>query len=59
MRAAQKLLGVLIIGGGSAREGVVLEGVKGVKYAPKTPGMYKNSEKNKRFPALIDLKIYK
>ncbi len=33
MRAAQELLGVLTIGGGSAQQGVVVEGVKEVKYA--------------------------
>jgi hypothetical protein len=37
VRVAQKLLGVLTIGGGSLvpRQKVVVEGVKGVKYAPK------------------------
>jgi hypothetical protein len=39
-------------------QGVVVEGVKGVKCAPKPPGMYENSKKG-RFPALIDLKITK
>jgi hypothetical protein len=38
-------------------QGVVVEGVKGVKFAPKPPGMYENSEKNRRFLALIALKI--
>jgi hypothetical protein len=45
MRAAQKLLGVPTIGGGSAQAGVVVEGVKGVKYALKPPGMYENGKK--------------
>jgi hypothetical protein len=35
------------------RQGVVVEGVKGVKYTPKPPGMYKNSKK-RQFLALID-----
>ncbi len=39
--ATQKLLGVQI------------EGVKGVKYAPKPPGMYKNGEKTRGFPFLL------
>ncbi len=38
---------------------VVVEGVKGVKYTPKPPGMYENGEKNGQFPALIDFKIAK
>jgi hypothetical protein len=38
-------------------QGVVVEGDKGVKYAPKLPEMYENSKKNGRFPTLIDLKI--
>ncbi len=39
------------------RQGVVVEGVKGLKYAPKPPRMYKDSGKNGQFSALIDLKI--
>jgi hypothetical protein len=35
---------------------VVVEGVKGVKYAPKPPRMYENG-KNRWFLALIDLKM--
>ncbi len=54
MRAAQKLLGALTIGRGSAAQGVVVEGVKGVKYTPELFRMYQNGEKNRRFPALID-----
>ncbi len=54
MRAAQKLLGALTIGRGSAAQGVVVEGVKGVKYALEPSGMYENGEKNRRFLALID-----
>ncbi len=42
---SQKLLGALIIGRGSAQQGVVEEGVKGVKYAPMPPGMYENGKK--------------
>jgi hypothetical protein len=41
VRAAQKLLGTLTIYGGFAGgvpgQGVVVEGVKGVKYTPKPP----------------------
>jgi hypothetical protein len=43
--------------GGVPRQGVVVEGVKGLKYAPKPPRMYKDSGKNGQFSALIDLKI--
>jgi hypothetical protein len=42
---SQKLLGALIIGRGSAQQGVVVEGVKGIKYAPMQPGMYENGKK--------------
>ncbi len=45
MRAAQKLLGAPTIGGGVPWQGVVVEGVKGVKYAPKLPRMYENGKK--------------
>jgi hypothetical protein len=45
MRAAQKLLGAPIIGGGVPGQGVMVEGAKGVKYAPMLPGMYENGEK--------------
>jgi hypothetical protein len=31
--------------GGGAQAGVVVEVVKGVKYAPKPPGMYENGRK--------------
>jgi hypothetical protein len=44
--------------GGVPGQGVVMEGVKGVKYSPKPPRMCNNGEK-RRFPALIDLKIAK
>ncbi len=44
MRAAQKLLGASTIGGGSTWAGVLVEGVKGVKYVPLPPGLYKNGE---------------
>ncbi len=40
-----KLLGALTIGRGVPRQGVVVEGVKGVKYAHMPPGMYENGEK--------------
>ncbi len=43
--------------GGVPGQGMVVEGVKGVKYAPKPPGMYENSEKLGGLAALIDLKI--
>jgi hypothetical protein len=43
VRAAQKLLGALTIGGGIAQ--MVVEGVKGVKYAPMPPRMDKNMKK--------------
>jgi hypothetical protein len=36
VRAAQELLGAPTIGGGGARPGVVMEGVKEVKLAVKT-----------------------
>jgi hypothetical protein len=39
-------------------QGVVVEGVQGVKYAPKQPRMYENGGKNGQFSAIIDLKIY-
>jgi hypothetical protein len=52
------LLGAWNFGRGSAREGMVVEGVKGVKYTTKTPEMYKNG-KNGQFPIFIDLKIEK
>ncbi len=56
MRSAQKLLGALTIGRGSARAGVVAEGVKEVKYSPKLPRMYENGKKW-AVSGLIDLKI--
>ncbi len=45
MRAAQKLLGALTIGGGVPRQGVVVEGVKGIKYAPMQPEILKKGKK--------------
>jgi hypothetical protein len=45
MRAAQKLLGAPIIAGGVPGQGAVVEGVKGGKYAPMPPGMFKNGKK--------------
>jgi hypothetical protein len=36
---------------------VVVEGVKGGKYAHMQPEIYKNGAKNGQFPALFDLKI--
>jgi hypothetical protein len=53
MRAAQKLLGARTIGGGSAWAGGVVDGVRGVKEAPKLPEMYKNDEKMGGFPPLL------
>jgi hypothetical protein len=46
------------LAGGVPGQGVVLGGVKGVKYSPKPPRTCKNGEK-RRFPALIDLNIAK
>jgi hypothetical protein len=34
-----------LLAGGVPREGAVVEGVKGVKYAPMPPRMYENGEK--------------
>jgi hypothetical protein len=45
MRAAQKLLGAQLLVGGMPRQGVMVEGVKGVNYALKQPGMYENGKK--------------
>jgi hypothetical protein len=59
VRAAQKLLGEPTIGGGSARAGVVLKRVKGVKYAPMPPRMYKNSEKTGSFEHFVAYKLPK
>ncbi len=55
MRAAQKLLGVPIIDGGVPGQGLVVEGVKGVKYTPLPPGMYYNG----RITALLAYKSHK
>ncbi len=38
-------------------QGVVVEGVKGGKYAHMQREIYKNGAKNGQFPALFDLKI--
>jgi hypothetical protein len=43
------------LAGGVPGQEVVLEGVKGVKYAPLLPEMYQNGEKNGRFRALSGL----
>jgi uncharacterized phage-associated protein len=40
-------------------QGVVAERVKGGKYAPTLPEIYKNNAKNGMFPILFDLKISK
>jgi uncharacterized membrane protein (DUF485 family) len=56
MRAAQKLLGATTIGGGVPGQGVVVEGVKGVKYTPMLPGIYVKI-KNRRFCVLFGLLI--
>jgi hypothetical protein len=53
VRAAQKLFGALILAGGVPGQGVVVEGVKGVKYAPMPPEMYENSEKTGGFPHFL------
>jgi hypothetical protein len=56
MKAAQKLLRAPTIGRGVPGQGVVVEGLKGVKYAPMPPGMYENGEKTgRRFPVLFGL----
>jgi hypothetical protein len=34
----------------------VVEGIKRGKYAPKQPGLDKNSAKNRWFPTVLDLK---
>jgi hypothetical protein len=45
------------LAGGVPGQRVVVEGAKRIKYTPKPPGMYKNSKKNRRFPALFGLEI--
>jgi hypothetical protein len=55
--AAQKLLGVPTFGRGVPGQGVVVEGVKGGKYAPMPAKIHKKGTKNRRFPILIELKI--
>jgi hypothetical protein len=40
-------------GGGLGQEVVVVEGVKGIKFAPKLPGMYENDEKTGGFPSFL------
>jgi hypothetical protein len=45
MRLAQELLGELTIGGGSARPGGVVEGVKEFNKPSKPPRMYENGKK--------------
>jgi hypothetical protein len=52
VRAAQKLVDVLTIGGGSARAGGVVEEVKGVKYTPMPPGTTKQ-QKTGSFPHFL------
>jgi hypothetical protein len=42
-----------LLAGGAPGQGVVVEGVKGDKYIPKPPGMYKNSEKMDSFLHLL------
>jgi hypothetical protein len=37
-------------------QGVEMEGVKGGIYAPKPPGMFKSSTKNRSFPTLTEFK---
>ncbi len=56
MRAAKKLLGARLLAGGVPRQGVVAEGVKGVKHAPMPPRMYKNHEKTGGFAHFLDYK---
>ncbi len=57
MRAAQKLLGAPTIGGVVPRQGVVVEGVKEVKYAPMLPEIYKNGKKMGSFPHFLAYKL--
>ncbi len=59
MRAAQELLGALTVGGGSAGQRVVAEGVKEVKYALQAARNVQKWHKNSRFTAHTDLKIAK
>jgi hypothetical protein len=59
VRAAQKLLGVPTIGGGVLGQGVVVEGVKGVKYASMPAEIYKNFFAYKLLKnAIIRSKVY-
>jgi hypothetical protein len=45
--------------GGLPRRGLVVEGVKGVKYAPMPPGMYENGEKMGGFVLFLAFKLPK
>jgi hypothetical protein len=45
--------------GGVPRQGVVVVGVKGVKYAPMPPEMYKNSKKMGSFAHFLAHKLPK
>ncbi len=58
MRVAQKLLGVPTIGGGVLGQGVVVEGVKGVKYASMPPEIYKNFLAYKLLKPLLFAQMY-
>jgi hypothetical protein len=54
--ASQKLLGAPNIGGGVPGQGMVVEGVKGVKYATMPPGMYENGKKTGGFAHFLSYK---
>ncbi len=47
--------GVPTVGGGVPGQGVVVEGVKGVKYAPLPPEMYENGGKTGGLPECFGL----
>jgi hypothetical protein len=47
------------LAGGVPWQGVVVEGVKGVKYASMSPGMYENSEKAGGFAHFLAYKLPK
>ncbi len=48
-----------LLAGTVPTQGVVVERVKGGKYAPMPAGIHKNGTENGWFPKLIDLKILK
>ncbi len=58
VRAAQKLHGAPTIGGGVPGQGVVVEEIKGVKYAPM-PLKYTKQQKYRQFRAHLAYKSLK